>query len=486
MYFQYHVLLKRDCCERRVNMRKIAIAALLIFVISAIGCIHIEPSHFGTVKDGDSSKPISDVNVYAVFEYMCLFPLSPGGKDSEPLGNVETTTDKTGYYKLPSSIYFMNPFNICSYTKEIGFIKPGYAEYSYHLGFPWDNEIPDPQQIRLYKFSHYFDILPYLRPEKYLQANTDNLPKNYLQSLDQMKLIKFFPTDKKGIFFRIPGKELSRIYHPQPVGDDIDIYYVYDERSQDWIFIDNRGHMHREVLPKMSKWLYMGDYKGKNKYEQIYANKNDFYYYTEVKPTYEIKNLSARKGDISDVAGYPVNFISIENGNNNLCVYGIYLADNVKKIYEAKDLPNYNVSTEFNNAKFVSISKYGVEYGSYNVVVKGKDYWHCYVFNVFTKKFTELWWPFLTIPSSKDIVDIIPATLGTPFIVYKDDGFASYEIIHKRLNLTQKYNEFNYSFKGQIKSISIDYGYIYATAGDDRIFRFNLDGESDYPIEIIP
>jgi hypothetical protein len=301
-----------------------------------------------------------------------------------------------------------------------------------------------------------------------------------------MEHLKFTPTDEKGVFARVPGKQLSRIYPLNVRYYNENMCYIFDDKSQDWILIDHRGKLHESVSPKMPNWLFMAT-SDADKYNTIYADKSSFYYYKSLGKEVVINIIPAIKGNISDLTGYKHHFMTIENDGKNLCIYGTYLSKQIKNLYDINDLPNFNADNELSNAKFISINNYYDPHRAYYILVKGNNNWHIYAFNAkYDNKFQEL----ITFPLSKEISSCVSGG-NSLFIAFNGEGIVKYDIIDGKLKLAvSKFASLNTIHKEHIKSMAIAYInnllVLYATTGDDRIFRFTVDGDPDYPVEIVP
>lgn len=472
--------------------------ALAIVIILISSCIHIEPSHYGTIKDTETLEPINGVEVFERLKYECLLPPSPGGANYEQLGNASATSNAKGEYSLPIKI-FLKPPLLCRVSNTVGFIKPGYLQYGYGLNGPYDKVAEDPQDIKLLKMTHYLNLLPYIETLKYqLYSDEENLPDNYKAAYNSMKTIKTTALDEDGIFIRVKDRKFTRIYNLEsPTGNKI--VYVYDEITNNWLQFDFRGKPTSSINENQPPWLFAS--QRVNTHWTIYSDSKTIHFFPHLNPMpagsnynkKEIKTITSKFGKLSDIAGYSGSFITIENDGENLCHYGRTEKMNEDptfiKGYSGKDLPPSTDDNTITNSKFMFFSSSS---DTYFVLTKSDKYWHIY--NVDMKFLRPISHSNIKeigkIPLEYEITSFISdghqqnanffiSTRNKGIKVYKTDNYKFSEVNDKNINFNKEiYKNISALALGYIDVVPI----IYAVSGDNKIYRFTREGIPDHPI----
>jgi len=478
------------------KFHRLMILAIVIVFISS--CIHIEPSHNGTIKDAETLDPISSVEVFERLKYECLLPPSPGGAEYQPLGNVSATSNDKGEYSLPFKIFMLPPL-LCRVSNNVGFIKPGYFQYGYGLNGPFEKAVNDPHEIKLLKMTHYSNLLPYINNLKYnFVYDNSNLPDNYKSAYNAIKSIKTTALDEEGIFTRVKDRKLTRIYNLEKSPGN-SVIYVYDETSNNWLNFDYRGKVTSIINDNQPPWYFASQYGTTN--WTIYADSNTIHYYPAFNPMSagsnyqrnEVKTITAKFGSLSDIAGYYGSFITIENNGEILCHYGSASKVGDKptfiKSYSGADLPTSTDDNTISNSKFKFFSGSSE---TYFVLTNSDKYWHIYNIDmkfmrpISRSDFREVG----KIPLEFDITSFISeghrqnakffiSTRSNGIKVYKIDNYKFSEVNDNNIN-------FNKGFYKNISALALGYTkevpVIYAVSGNDKIYRFTRDGIPDYPI----
>ncbi len=468
----------------------------LVFLISS-GFVHLETSHKGIVKDAETGKPLNDVVVLLGLDYTCYLPPNPAGPNSQHLAIEESYTNNKGVFRLPLNIYTLPPL-LCFTERNIKYFKPGYFPFS---------ENDTSGTVELYKMNHFLNFLPYKNPNRpHYIFNFEEKSQYYKDALDKMMKTKLNPIDNKGVFLRANDTKLTQLYS---IKNDAykyphqDTFYVYDEASSGWMFFNGRGNIIEPEPSNLPNWDFVSSEKG----WPLYANKNSIFFPIEKNPRpagmkykkNEIKYITPMEGNISALVGSVMgNFFTIEDNGKSLCRYGGYIskesaANNFTprfiQSFQGKDIPFSGVDDTLDETEF----KYIVEtrnHGFY-VVTKTPKYWHIYSFGQQYKKEMGFINIIISFPVEKHITAFTGEGNGL-YIAFKNEGIRKYEF-GQQYNGKRKIKEdpsFFYNTKeaaySDVSSLvlgsAVNNLAIYATTGDDKIYRFSLDGTPDYKV----
>ena len=448
------------------TMRKITFAFLVfLFFLLCISCFHIEQNYTGTIKDADSQKPLKDVIVFLELSCHCILPPNPGGPSSEYIGHKETLTDAQGRYNLPFGFYLMKPLMCFADEPTTTLFKSGY----FPGGRSYKKLEKDPV---LFRMNHYLNYLPYEKNDYYIESIISNFKKSKLlnkTNLTNMKHIHLDPADEMGVFFRSPGRKFTRMISTS-VSDDSDplvtnsVFFVYDESAKEWLCIDSRG--------------------------KVIDLKN---------------NPPKNRGEFIALPGTYRDSFEIEDNGNSIC------KDNSRvrvsrqldpssinpplTCFTVKDLPTTKEDDSLVYTKFIYSAAGG---NGYFVVTRTLKFWHIYNFNYEydyeTKTIKMKIRKLLSFPIGKDITAL--ATRGYDFfLAFKNEGIKKFIYIVGANNVSIREDEkfyLNSSRLGKLNINSISFGSavnmgaIYATTGDEKIYRFSeADGTPDYIIKPI-
>ena len=399
--------------------------------------------------------------------------------------------------------------------------KPGYFENSY--GYSWRllpiHIISERKEIALHKMTHYLNYL-YYKDSRYsaLYTSPRDLSESYKARVSKMNHMKLDPADDMGIFLRLSGRKLSRIYKVKGMlagyfGNDI--YYFLDDVTGEWVTTDSRGKildLNHPNLPKCDFMIGDWDYPI---HPFIYANPNTIFYRTGKEipggawGTHggEIKRITPCKGNISEMRGSPSSFFTIEENGAVLCHYG--MSDVEESLYKRKSegeknvpyfLKSYSVNDFPLSKEDGESESFQFKYLLYNhiqghflVVARSRIYWHLYrLFQSYDKESgsVRLFIKALTnFPVEREIT-AIEEGWGGLYIAFKNDGIRKY---HTAYYETSKdvFKEDSTFFSNSKRSLpsrvsSILSGYagnipaIYVTGGEDKIYRFSEDGIPDF------
>jgi hypothetical protein len=372
--------------------------------------------------------------------------------------------------------------------------------------------------VELYKLTHYLNFLAYRDPEmRYKPFYTDALWDSSLfkVALFQMRTMDIDAADKKGLFLRLDGRKLTRIYRrAKEYGSHFgrEVYYVLDENSGEWLIIDCRARRVELSEPNIPKWDFMDSHHGR-----IFATKNTIFYPVEENPRPkemeyregEIRYITPHVGNISDLQGTVLNFLTIEGNGDYLCHYG----DHVEKSYTSKeptgdkffpyflkcfkgaDLPRSKDDETIDHSQFKFLS-WG---DGAHVVTKSKTHWHLYSFGTrYDETIKDVRLSIIEMaafPANKEITAIAQGG-GAYFLAFKDEGIRKYDYYQEgskvwRFKEDSKFNmNSRAALNSDVRSLVVGYAgnilAVYATTGEDKIYRFSLDGVPDFIIRNPP
>jgi hypothetical protein len=232
------------------NAFKIDILLLLI-VLFASGCFHLESPHHGKILDAETRQPINNATVSLLLEYVCGLPPNPGGPTHQFLGNIENRSDSQGYYSLPLRFYFLSPLSCSNDQQFLNIIKAGY--------FPSIIEAPSfPNNIDLYPINYYIDYLYYQRASESGDLNPfyfGDHPvdfKEYHNELTKIAMMQFRKNGEEGVIAEVPGARFTKLsctskfvplYRGGTLGIDGIVCTVFDQASDKWCILDSRGNL---------------------------------------------------------------------------------------------------------------------------------------------------------------------------------------------------------------------------------------------------
>jgi hypothetical protein len=326
------------------------------------------------------------------------------------------------------------------------------------------------------------------------------------------------PADDMGVFLRLKGCKLNRVVRR---GEFVEryfkktVYYVLDSTSGNWWAVDSRGkrlapeNLH---LPHWDFFIPDSHWLGAPIPLYIYANQK-FIFYPKGLETPEghweetqggIVYIPAHAPDITAMAGNNFLFFTIEGNGRLLCSYeGGYRKvthhDGVERIedhlphflesYSANDLPASDINDGVKKSQFKFLIQSLRD--DYLVVTKTPDNWHLYRLSPKPQErrfqFEELG----IFPASKGIT-AVAQDYDSLFISFKDEGVRKYSMpsrheknklkedveFHKRLS---KYIPSGLS--SMVVGSAGDVHAIYATANDEKIYRFSVNGVPDFRIK---
>jgi hypothetical protein len=489
------------------------IGRLTGYLLIVIACLvpacgfHIELPNTGKVMDAETQEPLQNVVVTKGIEIYCT-GIGAGG-DHETIGLVETLTDEKGHYDLPAGTYFyaMKPF-FCYHDQNFFiFFKSGYFESRVLTS---DRKT----EVSLYKMTRFLNYLAYKKSNMFLPSELEEKSKLLKIEIEKLKALSLEPLDESGIFLRLEGRKLTGIHSREMKdtsyrGPDSRIYYVYDNIAKGWINIDSRGKI-LDLKPSLPKWEFIDSSITWG--WPIYASNNTIFYPIEENPVPvglkykkgEIQFITPQKGDISDLAGTADNFFTIEDRGSSLCHYGKYFSGEnyyLRKLNGEQDIPYHvrtftggdlPVSQEDNTLKDTEFKHIvqTLNHG-YFLVAKSHKYWHIYnVYGLYgrnTGEKREVFKELISFPVEREIT-AFTATGNELYIAFKNEGIRKYDIVLNNGPQVKEDTSFNLNsrvpgnptYKTLLMGRAVNLPAIYATAGDDKIYRFSLDGIPDY------
>lgn len=489
------------------SRKKITLLKLIIFfaLFLSFSCVHIELPHRGSIKDAETQKPLQNAISVIKLEYGCLLPPSPHGR-SEHLDAIEAITGNDGKYQTPFRIYLLPPL-LCLTIKQFT-----YARIGYFTQF----EDSNPNQVFLYQMKHYLNYLPYSRSDSFIDGHLDEESVLFKEELEKSKSLSLEPIDEKGVFFRQPGRSFNHIHSRTGYPNNSNyMYYVFDDVLKEWITIDRRGKNLKPKASSMPKWDFMNSFEWSG--YPLYATKDSIFYPLDENPIYgqhhkrgDIQYIPAQKGGISALAGNSDSFFTIEDHEALLCHYGRYYVE--QKYYPGKviqdrlvpyflncltgsDLPSSHEDNTFKD----SIFRYVVttlNHGLF-VVTRSPKLWHVYNIGNYdeeAKKGNLTIKEFFSFPGEKEIT-AFTATGNDFYVAFKKEGIKKYSIIPFGIaGKTPQVKEDTIFFMNSRKASyaevtsmvvgsAINLNALYVTTGEDKIYRFSLDGVPDYIIK---
>jgi hypothetical protein len=201
--------------------------------------------------------------------------------------------------------------------------------------------------------------------------------------------------------------------------------------------------------------------------------------------TFQIKYINPVKGDISGLSGAVGNFFTIEEKGTLLCHY---LDRNIHKCYKVEDLPASGDTLD-NSSQFRYLT-HTTNFGYY-AITKMHNYWHIY--NFFGCYSAESFVELGAFPSHREITAF--AVEGSSlYMAFKNEGIRKYELgapSYGKIPMKENKDFLNNSMKVKYPDIChLDIGWgvnapgVYAVAGNDRIYRFSIEGIPDYKARI--
>ena len=461
-----------------------------MFCLLSIGCFHVELKHTGLIKDADTQKPLKDVIVFLELECSCFLPPNPGGGNEHDIGYKEVLTDTEGRYNLSPSLYLMPPLLCWTEEPALYFFKAGYFKYIKTIKKP-DND------ITLYEMNYFLNYLPYIRDSYVYYDSFGDNSKLLKAELTKIKKLPLKPADEIGVFFRSPNRRFTRIisYFEMDLYDPLStntFIFAYDETAKEWLCLDSRGTMidlTNNSLKDGKEWFFL-DSRGK---------------------ITDLTNNSLKDGRIIPALPLPGtyrNYIEIENGGNSLCKNNSNervsrqldpsLINPPLSCFTGKDLPLTKEDDSVKNSKFIfSAQSRG---NGHFVGTRTQKFWHIYRFqegyDSVTKTVKMNIEHLISFPLEKKIVGLA-ASDNDFFLAFNNEGIRKYKYIYGYGIYDTRFKEdetffINSSRIGKLNINSISYGStvnmraIYATAGDDKIYRFSeADGTPDYIIKPI-
>lgn len=502
------------------HRRKIVlyIGYLLLLPLFQLGCFHFEPLQSGIILDADTQRPIEDVIVLRKLCSTCYLPPNPGGPSCMPLAHSEVMTDKDGKYTLPIGINLLPPLACITDKPDIVYIKNGYF---------WGNQIDHPKKdVQLFQMTHYLNYLPLLGAKNYADyissswglADISELFKK--PELARLRYSHFEMADELGVFSRMPGRRLTRLFasnnsvyniYEKKVFGRI-IYFAYDDHGKEWIAIDGRGKQ-LDILPKdIPKFDFISLDES---YKPYFVNSNELFYMTSndnLLPTsifakfpYTMRKINLHEGNITGISrAQYTNVYTIENNGAELCQYGdagrIDKAGNISpphliSVLKTSDLPESGEDDSTNQSVFKHVTFTRSALQRLFIVTKTNKYWHIYCKSLYDTAvrdkadLTKIY----SFPSEREIT-AFDANGVDLFIAFENEGLRAYTITNYSdypANFVIKENaQFNKNAKMakvlNINSIALGTDItnraIYAVTGEDKIYRFALDGTPDFII----
>lgn len=458
------------------------ILLLVLLQILLAGCIHIEPMHSGTIMDAETKNPLRDSVAYIDISYKCYgYALYSPHVGHEELDSYEVLSDSDGRYRLPFKFYIIPPF-LCFTENYFKFFKVGYFTKT---------EITNSGEVYLQKMTRYLNYLPY-KDTSHIEEKSQFL-KTEIKEFNKTKLV---PQDDVGVFLRFPGKAITRIYSRKM------LYYVQDSLSMDWLAFDDYGNKIGVKKDQLPHWDFISTdilcgYT-------LYASKDVIFYPVEENPVPaglqytkgEIKYIPAKIGNITSLVGTFLDFFTFEGNGKAMCNYGSYYDKKTKDINTSKDNPYLRkcytsaellasaVDNTIANSNFEFVVD-TLNHGMF-IVTRTHRYWHIYKFgytNEPNRKFTEIY----ALPIDKEIT-AFTATGNEFFIAFKKEGLKKYDIIGSSAKEDTGFASKARMARGlNITSLvagwAVNMPVLYATTGDDKIYRFSKDGIPDYIVK---
>jgi hypothetical protein len=498
----------------------LSIIILILILILGSYFFRIEPIYHGKVLDAETNKLIKDVIVFRKMELSCPQILNPaGGVTYIHLGCSETITNKKGSFSLPLKFYLKS--SNCDLLKRYTFFKSGYflSRSKY-----------EQEAVQLYKMKHYLDFIPIRHPREYYPGmNYSKDYKKYQQEIynlqfekydyfhdrfrEESKLLKkelkeankinFKPFDKLGVFIRKKGSQFSKI----TLIDFKNTLYTFDRRHKSWIKIDSRGNI-KETKSENLPYSAFINPRLKDNTLYVFADSEAIYY-----PINDYKNpekyifkkkdfnkINSYKGNISAFVSKFLNYLTIEDNGALLCHYGnvgteqnfykrksetakssssIYFL----KSYSGIDLPESPIDDSLEHTEFKFLIP-PIHYDFY-IVTKTLKYWHVYRFShAYSGK--QLLKEIAYFPKENEITAV---GRGDGLYISFKGGFIRKYLLNEgsRRIFKEDKSFFNNScgvIKKNIKSMICGTNYIYATIGEDVIYRFSKIGIPDRLVEI--
>lgn len=440
--------------------------------------------HSGIIRDAETQEPLDNAIVNLQLDYTCYFPPNPAGPNSEPLGNIEAKTDSNGKFVLPLKAYLMPPL-LCFADKNLTYAKAGYFKTIKNTNVG---------QIDLFRMNHYLNYLPYKSRQSFLlSSDFEERSKLFRPDLDKLKKIVLEPLDDIGIFLRLPGRKITQIHvramalNSECPNNNI-IYYAQDDMSKEWLTFDSRGKM-LELKSDLPKWDFLSTEISWG--WPLYATHDSIFYPLDENPTPsglkykkgELKYIPPQIGNITALVGFSNSFFTIEDNGKVMCPYGQFINLNC---VSGNDLPIFALDDDIKNSVF----KYAVltlNHGMF-IVTRTSHYWHIYKYKHYLGPlaFTEIY----AVPLQEEIT-AFTATGNSFYVAFKNDGLRKYDIIMQQNTAVKEDTNFalnahmtrDLNIKSLIVGRAVNVNALYVTVGEDKIYRFSMDGIPDYIIK---
>lgn len=464
------------------------IPLMILMQLLLVGCMHFEPMHSGTIIDAETKNPLGNAVAIIDISYGCVgYSLISPSVGSDELDSYDALTDNEGRYRLPFKAYFLPPF-LCLTDKYFTYSKVGYFT---------ERKDTNHGEVYLHRMKRFLNYLPYT--DKYMLSSEKS---QYLKTeIMKFNINDLVPKGDIGVFLRLPGKAITRIY--RRMTSNIELYYVYDSISNSWTAFDTHGNeieIQRNELPHWdyiatnSRWGY-----------PLYASKDSIFFPLDETPhpiSYrhnkgEIKSITAKIGDISALVGTDLDSFTFEGNGKAMCNYGLNYGEesinkkensdnpHLKQCYTSANLPHstQDNTTESSIFEFVSDT---LNHGMF-IVTKSLRYWHIYTFGYTDepkRKFTEIY----TLPIEKEMTAFI-ATGNSFYIALKNDGLKKYDIfgstVKEDINFANNARMTRgLNITSLITGSATNVFALYATTGEDKIYSFSTEGIPDYIINV--
>lgn len=113
-----------------MNISKILIKMLAVFVLSGCAITHQYGPYVGKVVDKETSEPLEGAVVF--LQFFTTYP-TPGGSPSWYADALEVITDDKGEFAIsPHAVWVFRPFNSWDITPNVIVFKPGYGAFFRH------------------------------------------------------------------------------------------------------------------------------------------------------------------------------------------------------------------------------------------------------------------------------------------------------------------------------------------------------------------
>ncbi len=515
----------------------IALLIAVIVIPCLPVCVHVELPHEGIVRDAETKAPLKDAAAVLDLDYSCFFP--PEFEHiTHHLATLQAITEAGGGFATELAPSLIRPPCLLD-DKRMIFFKPGY--------FPAHTAVTKTADLyRMNYYLNYLPYRDPMDLQSSIDhPESDSSYMTMARKINEnMPLVRAGDT---GVFLKLGDKQFRQIYalkdmhYGSSSWNDITLY-AFDQKSGQWLAFDARGVPRARRSAGYPAWSFLDSNDGSR--NPIYASADSIFYATDendfaldegpictnypckgnvtvfgeatprVVKKLKFQYISPGKGNISALAGDVQDFVTIEGNGSSLCEYERSYArygdvdfnsppkptaPRAVRCFTAEDFPVTGEDEEIKNSQFKYLRHVDNSMSGkwYLVLTKTASFWHLYALhgirgqNETNVPLKEI----MSFPAETEITDFTVTPLPNGglgiYIAFADDGIRKYVMANDfKLEAKEDASFFRNSRAADYPNITslaigsaVNSLVVYAATGEDKIYRFSLEGMPDYQVQ---